>query len=175
MSDLWIYLAVVAVTAAVGLWWRARDGRARDVVDRFDAGEIAALGAPTGTPLLLEFVAPRCSPCRATRQVLDDVAALWPEVGVHAADVGDAVEIARHHHVLRAPTTFVLAADGTVHGRISGVPEPGEVGRLVEETVAGSGHGPRGRGGVSADISVEAPGRSRPGWALRRARARLAR
>jgi thiol-disulfide isomerase/thioredoxin len=161
MNEAGVLIAVLAAVALFSLWWNRRDGRVRAVVDRFDADELAALGVPAGSAALLEFTAPNCAPCRAAKQVLDDVATLWPEIAVVAVDVADALAASKAHHVLRAPTTFVLAPDGAVRGRIGGVPDPGELANLLED-----GARPlRGRR-VSADVYVEAP----PARGPRRAR-----
>lgn len=152
MNDAGVLIAVLAAVALFSVWWKRRDGRVREVADRFSADELATLGLAPGAPALLEFTAPHCAPCRATKQVLDDVAGLWPEVAVLAVDVGDALELSKAHHVMRAPTTFVLGPDGVVRGRIGGVPDPGELAALLDE----GRPAPRGRR-VSADVHVEAP------------------
>lgn len=151
MTDAGVLIAVLVAVALFSVWWKRRDGRVRRVADRFTADELAALGVPAGSAALVEFTAPHCAPCRATKQVLDDVARLWPDVAVVAVDVGDALAVSKAHHVMRAPTTFVLGADGVVRGRIGGVPDPGELAGLLEDDA----RPPRGRR-VSADVHVEA-------------------
>jgi thiol-disulfide isomerase/thioredoxin len=153
MNDAGVLIAVLAAVALFSAWWKRRDGQVRRVADRFTAQELASLGVPAGSAALLEFTAPHCAPCRATKQVLDDVARLWPEVAVVAVDVGDALAVSKAHHVMRAPTTFVLGADGAVRGRIGGVPDPGELASLLEP--GDDRRPPRGRR-VSADVHVEA-------------------
>lgn len=160
MNDVVVLIAVLAAVALFSVWWKRRDGQVREVSDRFTADELAALGVPAGSAALVEFTAPNCAPCRATKQVLDDVAGLWPEVAVVAVDVADALAASKAHHVMRAPTTFVLAPDGVVRGRIGGVPDPGELADLLEDGHGGGqgdgrGRPPRGKR-VSADVHVEA-------------------
>lgn len=157
MADALPLLIVVAAAALFSVWWKRRDGRVRDVADRFTEEELRAIGAPAGAPVLLEFTAPNCAPCRATKQILTDVAQLWPEVALVTVDVGDALELAKAHRVMRAPTTFVIGPGRTVRGRVSGVPDPGEIAALLE------GDGPRPPRGrrVNAALHVEAPSRTR--------------
>jgi thiol-disulfide isomerase/thioredoxin len=90
---------------------------------RFSGEQLTALGVPDGAVALVEFTAPHCAPCTAARQVLEDVARDQEAVVVSvdlAEPTGD--HLARAHRVLRAPTTFVVAPDGHVRGRVSGVP-----------------------------------------------------
>lgn len=134
MTEVLILAGVVAATVAFSLWWRAREGRVRVVTDLFSAPELAILDAPAGHRLLVEFTAPSCAPCAATRRVLEKVAAEHTDVVVRTVDVGEQVDLARHHKVLRAPTTFVVAAGGTVLGRVAGVPDAADVAALLDES-----------------------------------------
>ncbi|MEX0659073.1 MAG: thioredoxin family protein [Egibacteraceae bacterium] len=132
MTELAILAVIVAATAAAALWWRARDGRVRAVTDRFTEAELAALGAPSGRQLLVEFTAPSCAPCVTARRVLDQTVADRDDVTVRVADVAEQLDLARAHKVLRTPTTFAVAPDGLVLGRIAGVPDPADVTALLD-------------------------------------------
>lgn len=132
MTELAVLGLVVAVTAAAALWWRARDGQVRAVTDRFTDGELAALDAPVGRQLLVEFTAPSCAPCVAARRVLDQAVADRDDAAVRVADVAEQLDLARAHGVLRTPTTFAVAPDGVVLGRIAGVPDPADVADLLD-------------------------------------------
>ena len=128
MTRVLVLVAALVVTACLALWWRRREGRVVRGSDRFTRAQLAALGVPPGASALVEFTAPHCAPCASARRVLDEVAATYNTLVV-TADAGH--EVARAHRVLRAPTTFVLAADGAVRGRISGVPARDDVVALV--------------------------------------------
>lgn len=138
MTQVLILAGVVAATAAFSLWWRVRDGRVRTVVDRFSAADLARVDAPPGHRLLVEFTAPSCAPCVAARRILDEAAAAHTDVAVRAVDIGEHLDLARRHHVLRAPTTFLLEPDGVVIGRIAGVPDRTDLIALLD---AGAGRG----------------------------------
>ncbi|MGZ5405796.1 MAG: hypothetical protein ACXWDL_14175, partial [Nocardioides sp.] len=89
-SGAWILLASLALVAAVGLWRAYADGRFRGThrVDRVDVAEspaddprsvelVETLGDRLGErATLLQFSSAFCAPCRATRRVLADVAAV---------------------------------------------------------------------------------------------------
>lgn len=130
MSRLSVLLAVLVAVALAAAWWRAREGRLRSTGGRFTPDQLAGLGVPPGVAAFIQFTAPHCVPCVAARRVLDDVAARH-SVAVVPVDVGGALDLARAHHVLRTPTTFVVAADGSVPGRVSGVPDPADLARLL--------------------------------------------
>jgi thiol-disulfide isomerase/thioredoxin len=134
VTDLLTLAAVLAATAGLAVWWRARDGRVVEVGDtaRLDAGQLADLGAPPGGILLLEFTAPGCVPCVATARILSEVVGDRTDVAVFQADVGEHLDLARAHGILRAPTTLVVDAEGRVRHRISGVPEPDAVADLLD-------------------------------------------
>jgi thiol-disulfide isomerase/thioredoxin len=132
MTRVAILLLALAVAAVLALWWRRRDGRVVADSGRFTSAELAALGVPGGAVALVEFTAPHCAPCAAARQVLDEIAD-GDQVVVVAVDVGEPKgdDLARRHKVLRTPTTFVVAPDGSIRGRVSGVPHRQEVDALV--------------------------------------------
>lgn len=133
MTDLLVLGAVVAATAALAWWWRSRDGRIRQGRGpRLAAADLAALGAPPGVTVLVEFTAPGCRPCVAAREVLRRAAAERGDVSVVLADVGAHLDLARSHGVLRAPTTLVVDPDGRVRHRITGVPDAADVADLLD-------------------------------------------
>lgn len=134
MTSVLILAGVIAATAAVAAWWRLRDGAVRSVDDdRLSGEELRILGAPVGVAVLLQFTAPGCAPCRASWQVLESISTRRTGVALHAIDVADAPDLVRRHGILRAPTVFVIAADGRVTARASGVPDPGDLEAALAE------------------------------------------
>lgn len=110
-------LALVAFATALGLVWRARQGRARagdsSVVDLPDV----ALGERA---TLLQFSTEVCAPCKATARVLSGLADQTDAVAHVDLDVTHRPELAARFHVLQTPTTLILDARGTVRARIGG-------------------------------------------------------
>lgn len=142
MERALILLAVVLVAVAASALWRRLDGRTTTPVGA--AGEGADLLAhvhgdrSAATPwTFVEFTAPDCVPCRATAAVLEEVAADRSDVTVAAVDVAEGLELARAHGVLRAPTTFLVDAEGTIVSRTGGVPVAENLRTLLGD-VAGS-------------------------------------
>ena len=122
-----IVLGAVLVLATVGgLAWRRRDGRMRESqVPRLTEAD---LGQPLGArATLLQFSSAFCAPCRATRQLLADVAGRSDGVAHVEVDVGARIDLARQLDIRRTPTVFVLGPQGQVTRRASGLPRRAEV------------------------------------------------
>ncbi len=120
MDRLLLLIAVAALAGALAAWWRARDGLVRTTTA--PGADLARIAGARGRPAIVELTAPGCASCHAAHAVIEQVAAARRDVVVAQADVTDHPEVARAHGVLRAPTTFVLAEDATILGRVSGVP-----------------------------------------------------
>jgi thiol-disulfide isomerase/thioredoxin len=124
--------AVLAVTVAGGLAWRRRDGRLTRAREGALTG--ADLGAPLGTrATLLQFSSAFCAPCRATRQLLADVAARTAGVTHLEIDVAERLDLVWLLDVRRTPTVFVLGPRGEVARRASGLPRRGDVQAAVAQ------------------------------------------
>jgi thiol-disulfide isomerase/thioredoxin len=93
---------------------------ARD--ERLDPGLLASLGVAPGRATLLQFSSAFCAPCRATRRVSSEVAALLPGVQHVDVDAESHLDAVRALHIWRTPTLLVLDADGRVARRATGVP-----------------------------------------------------
>jgi thiol-disulfide isomerase/thioredoxin len=71
---------------------------------------------------LLQFSSAFCAPCRATRQVLAEVADVVPGVVHLEVDAEHHLELVRRLDVLRTPTTLILDAAGREATRAAGAP-----------------------------------------------------
>ena len=141
MDRVLTLLLVLAVAAALTAWWRSRDGRVtttppdtdgRPGIGSAAAADIVAAIRPITALTLVEFTAPACAPCTRARAVLDQAAAGRDDVSVVAIDVGKALELARSHRIMRAPTTLLIDRSGHLLGRIAGVPRPDELAGLLD-------------------------------------------
>ncbi|WP_345155805.1 thioredoxin family protein [Micromonospora maritima] len=149
-------LVLVAVLAAAGAfgWWRRRhDGRLRAVRERtpaapgrtgsLPAGDpphratLATLGVRPGVVTLVQFSAPVCAPCRATRRVLDEVTGRIGGVALLEVGVDEHLDAARDLDVWRTPTVLVVDAAGHVVRRASGVPDRAELLAALAPLTAG--------------------------------------
>lgn len=148
-----LLLGTLAVATAVGLLWRARTGRLRTVAapaavtEAPHAGVWQALGIELGErATFVQFSSAFCQPCRATRRILADVAALVPGVVHVEVDAESQLDAVRALDVRRTPTTFVVGADGHVLRRAVGQPRRDDVLATLAAAVP-AGH----VGGAGAD------------------------
>ena len=128
---VWVLIVVLVLASAFGLWRAARDGRFRGThslgpeaaVETAEPGVLADLDHPLGErATLLQFSSAFCAPCRATRRILGEVAALVPGVAHVELDAEDHLELVRRLGIVRTPTTLILDAQGHEVSRASGAP-----------------------------------------------------
>jgi thiol-disulfide isomerase/thioredoxin len=122
-----VVLGVALVLAtATGFVLRRRNGRVRESTGpRLTEDD---LGQPLGErATLLQFSSAFCAPCRATRQLLTDVADRSPGVAHVEFDVTSRMDLARRLDIRRTPTVLVLGPQGQVARRASGLPDRAQV------------------------------------------------
>ncbi len=112
-------------------------GRSNAVVASVPAATVpAATGILTSDQLgyalgeratLVQFSSAFCAPCRATRRILADVAGMTDGVSHIEIDAESRLDLVRQLNVLRTPTVFVLAEDGSIVRRASGQPRKPDV------------------------------------------------
>jgi thiol-disulfide isomerase/thioredoxin len=135
-------LVVLAGATAFGMAWRRRNGRlaapgsaAPDGGPQLGAAELGQPLGPQAT--LLQFSSEFCAPCRATRQILADVASGAEGVRHVEVDAGERMDLVRLLDVRRTPTVFVLGPDGRIARRGSGLMNKAEVLQALGEVRAG--------------------------------------
>ncbi len=126
-------VAVLVVASAVGLWYRRANGRLKTVAVDESTGTSTAIKADQiGSSLgeratLVQFSSSFCAPCRATRQILTEVAAGVDGVTYVEVDAESNLDLVRKLDVRRTPTTLVLDSAGFVKQRASGQPRKADV------------------------------------------------
>ena len=81
-------------------------------------------------PVLLDFYADWCGPCRMVAPIVEEIAAEHPELKVAKVDVDSQKELARKHKVFSIPT-LVIYKNGEIAGRHTGVLPLEEIAALV--------------------------------------------
>ncbi len=155
-QGVWVLVAALVLATAFGMYRAVRDGRFRGThavrgTSAATAGTAAA-GAEIPTPslladtdidhvlgeraTLLQFSSAFCAPCRATRRILADVAAVVPGVEHVEVDAEHHLDLVRRVGIMRTPTTLILDHNGHEVSRASGAPRKEEVlaslGRALE-------------------------------------------
>ncbi|MFE4699035.1 TlpA family protein disulfide reductase [Streptomyces sp. NPDC056738] len=137
MSGLVVCVVVLAAASVFGVLHRRRSGRVR--VSGRDGGKrlgAAELGQALGErATLLQFSSAFCAPCRATRQVLGEVAGMVPGVSHVEIDAEDHLDLVRDLGILKTPTVLVLDADGLIVRRAAGQPRKADVIAALGEAV----------------------------------------
>ncbi|MET9699503.1 thioredoxin family protein [Streptomyces sp. NPDC006529] len=88
----------------------------------------AELGAEPGErATLVQFSSAFCQPCRATRRILAEVAAMVEGVAHIEIDAEDHLALVRELAVEKTPTVLVLDAAGRIVRRAAGMPRKADV------------------------------------------------
>ena len=142
-----VLIVVLVVLTPLGLIWRRRQGQLR--APREAQAQDPARGRLTATDLrqdlgpratLVQFSSAFCAPCRATRQVLGDVAGLVDGVAYVEIDAESRLDLVRRLNVLSTPTVLVLGPDGAISRQATGLPRKPEVIAALGELISGPGN-----------------------------------
>ena len=127
MKSLLPIVIVLALATAYGLWYQRSRGK---VVVRSDKGLItqSMIGVELGArATLVQFSSAFCSPCRATRALLEDVTADMADVVHVDIDAEANLEMVRQLDIRSTPTTLFLDRNGHEVGRAMGAPKRDQV------------------------------------------------
>ena len=127
MKSLLPIVIVLALASAYGIWYQRSRGAIRA---KERAGMITAqmIGAPLGSrATLVQFSSAFCTPCRATRALLENVVEDISDVVHIDIDAEDHLELVRELNILSTPTTLILDSKGQEVGRAVGAPKRDQV------------------------------------------------
>ena len=127
MKSLLPIVIVLALATAYGLWYQRSRGT---VVVKSDKGLIteSMIGAALGSrATLVQFSSAFCSPCRATRALLEDVTVEMADVVHVEIDAEANLELVRTLDIRSTPTTLFLNRNGHEVGRAMGAPKRDQV------------------------------------------------
>ena len=126
----WTPLLVVLVLAiAFGVWYTRSRGefRKKKTVNgpKLDA---SVIGVELGSRVtMVQFSSAFCSPCRATKALLEDMVKTMPDVRYAHIDAESHLELVRELDIRSTPTTLFLNASGVEVGRAMGTPKRSQV------------------------------------------------
>lgn len=122
-------LVVLSSASVYGLWYQ----RSRGKIRTSNKGPEAALsskilGGPLGSrATLVQFSSAFCTPCRATRILLENVVSTLPDVTHIEIDAEAHLDLVRKLNIHSTPTTLILNSQGVEVGRAVGAPNRDQV------------------------------------------------
>jgi len=122
-------VVVLALAIAFGVWYTRSRGefRRKKTVNgpKLDA---AVIGVELGSRVtMVQFSSAFCSPCRATKALLEDMVKTMPDVRYAHIDAESHLELVRKLDIRSTPTTLFLNASGVEVGRAMGTPKRSQV------------------------------------------------
>ena len=121
-------LIVLGAATAYGLWYQKSRGKIQAKAISGTALTSAIIGGELGSrATLVQFSSAFCTPCRATRTLLENVVAELSDVRYVEIDAETNLELVRKLDIRSTPTTLILNSYGIEVGRAVGAPKRDQV------------------------------------------------
>ena len=129
MKSLTPLLVVLALAIAFGVWYTRSRGEFRRKKTVNGPKLVASvIGVELGSRVtMVQFSSAFCSPCRATKALLEDMVKTMPDVRYAHIDAESHLELVRQLDIRSTPTTLFLNAAGVEVGRAMGTPKRSQV------------------------------------------------
>ncbi|MBI3430020.1 MAG: thioredoxin family protein [Actinobacteria bacterium] len=122
-------LIVLSLASVYGIWYQRSRGKIR-TSKKGPEGALSAelLGSPLGSRVtLVQFSSAFCTPCRATRILLENVVSTLSDVKYIEIDAEAHLDLVRKLNIHSTPTTLILNSSGIEVGRAVGAPNRDQV------------------------------------------------
>lgn len=134
MKSLLPILVILILATVYGFWYQRSRGKIRAKQTAPDSAltpEI--LGGSLGSrATLVQFSSAFCTPCRATRLLLESVVLTMPDVQHMDIDAEAHLDLVRKLNIHSTPTTLILDSRGLEVGRAVGAPSREQVLKSLE-------------------------------------------
>jgi len=121
-------LIVLGAATAYGLWYQKSRGKIQAKAISGKALPASIIGGDLGSrATLVQFSSAFCTPCRATRTLLENVVADLNDVRHVEIDAETNLELVRKLDIRSTPTTLILNSSGVEVGRAVGAPKRDQV------------------------------------------------
>ena len=108
---------------------------AGDHVHEFTDGNFSSEVLQSTEPVLVDFWAPWCGPCRSVAPVVDDLATQYKEkIKFAKLNVDESSQVAMKYHVTSIPT-FILFKKGEVADRVMGALPRSEFVKFIDRNL----------------------------------------
>lgn len=127
MKSLLPLAIVLAIATSYGLWYQRSRGTVRAKSGSPPLSESMIGGALGSRATLVQFSSAFCTPCRATRALLENIVSDMADVTHVEVDAETQLELVRRLNILSTPTTLILDSAGREVGRAVGAPKREQV------------------------------------------------
>ena len=130
MNSLTPLVIVLALASAYGIWHKRSRGAIKSAVNKVPEPLLseAEIGGPYGARItLVQFSSAFCTPCRATKMILNQIASESTDISYVEIDAESNLELVRRVHIHSTPTTLILDKDGVEIARAVGAPKKSDV------------------------------------------------
>ena len=133
MNSLTPLVTVFALASAYGIWYKRSRGAIKSIKSAVNKAPEPLLserevGGSYGERVtLVQFSSAFCTPCRATKQILSQIAAERPDISYVEIDAESNLDLVRRIHIHSTPTTVILNKRGVEIARAVGAPKKSEV------------------------------------------------
>ena len=127
MKSLLPLVLVLGLASAYGLWYQRSRGTVKAKAGQALITQTMIGGALGSRATLVQFSTAFCTPCRATRVLLESVVADMDGVAHVEVDAEAQLELVRALNIMSTPTTLILDSRGLEVGRAVGAPKREQV------------------------------------------------
>lgn len=136
MNSLVLLALVLALASAYGIWYQRTRGKVntRRVMPSAPHLTPEIIGSPLGSRVtLVQFSSAFCTPCRATKVLLQDIASKTEDVVHVDIDAEAHLDLVRQLDIRSTPTTLILDRNGVEVGRAVGAAKREQVLAALEK------------------------------------------